>query len=92
MLYRVPRRLLARKGAAPSTLDMAHPAPAFEPVQVRVQETYRKRSIECITYLASEQATQPFAVFPAEQRRLDSFRFSLGSTMYEPVVRVSTPR
>ncbi len=73
MLYRVPQRLLGREGAAPSTLDNAHPAPAFAPVQVRVQETYRKRSIECITYLASEQVTQTFAIFSAEQRRLDSF-------------------
>jgi len=73
MLYRVPRRLLRREGTAPSILDMAHPAPAFAPVQVRVQETYHKRSIECITYLASDQVTQAFAISPAEQRRLDSF-------------------
>ena len=73
MLYRVPQRLLAREGAAPSALDNAHPTPAFASVQVRVQETYRKRSIECITYLASAQVTQAFAVISAEQHRLDSF-------------------
>jgi hypothetical protein len=72
ILYRVPRRLLAPAVTTPSALDIAHPAPAFAPLQIHVQEIYRKRSIECIAYTASEPAGRGIAVLPPEQRRLDS--------------------
>ncbi len=72
VLYRIPRRLLERTGQAHSRLDLAHPIPLFAPINVMAQETYRKREVQCITYLATVHAGRAFAVFPAEQRRLDS--------------------
>lgn len=70
ILYRVPRRLLQREGTVPARLDSVHSTPAFAPVTIRAQETYRNRSIECVTYIASESNSQAFAVLPPEQRRL----------------------
>jgi hypothetical protein len=67
ILYRVPRRLLARAGSAPAPLDFAHPTPAFVPAWVRAQEMYRNRTIDCITYMASRSAID----LHARQIRLD---------------------
>lgn len=72
VLYRIPHRLLERAGQAHSRLDLAHPIPLFAPVTVTAQETYRKREVPCVTYMATSHAGRAFAVFPAEQRRLDS--------------------
>jgi hypothetical protein len=42
-------------------------------VQVRARETYRKRFVECITYIASEPESQGYSIYPPEQRPLDNF-------------------
>jgi hypothetical protein len=72
VLYRIPRRLLEREGQAHSALDLAHPIPLFAPYNVTAQEIYRKREVQCITYTAASHAGRAFAIFSAEQRRLDS--------------------
>ena len=56
ILYRIPRRLAEQNGPEPSVLDKAHAARLFTAIPVTAQETYRKRAVQCITYMLSETA------------------------------------
>lgn len=61
VLYRVPRRFLEADGDRPAALDNVHGAPYFKPLAVSVQETYRQRAIDCITYVIARGAQAPSA-------------------------------
>lgn len=54
VLYRIPRKLAEQRGSEPSRLDKAHAAHLFGAVPVVVQEVYRKRVVQCVTYMLSE--------------------------------------
>ena len=56
ILYRIPRRLAEQNSPEPSVLDKAHAARLFTAIPVTAQETYRKRAVQCITYVLSETA------------------------------------
>ena len=57
ILYRIPRRLIEQSGAEPSALDEAHAAYPFRATPFVVQEVYRKRAVQCITYMISASET-----------------------------------
>ena len=54
VLYRIPRRLVESDSSEPSALDKAHSASQFIATPVTAQDVYRKRSIQCITYMLAE--------------------------------------
>jgi hypothetical protein len=56
ILYRIPRRLAEQNSPESSALDKAHAAYQFIATPVIAQEVYRKRSIQCITYMLAETA------------------------------------
>ena len=56
ILYRIPRQLAEQNGPEPSVLDKAHAARLFTAIPVTAQEVYRKRAVQCITYMLSETA------------------------------------
>jgi cation transport regulator ChaC len=64
VLYRVPRKLAEPLGSEPSMLDKAHASHLFSAVPVVAQEMYRKRAVQCVTYMFSETADKDF-VLPA---------------------------
>ena len=72
ILYRIPRRLTERRNGELSMLDRLHLASHFEPREVIVHETYRKRNISCITYVASAVARQQFRLLPKERQGIDN--------------------
>jgi len=72
ILYRIPQRLTEQAGEAPSMLDNALAGGSFKAVNVVAHETYRKRAVPCITYMASAIAQQESALTEAEQQQLDS--------------------
>lgn len=51
VLYRIPRHLAEQNGHEPSALDKAHAAYQFTATSVIAQEVYRKRAVQCITYI-----------------------------------------
>ncbi len=57
ILYRIPRRLTEQSGAEPSALDEAHTAYPFTATPVVAQEMYRKRPVQCTTYMLSASET-----------------------------------
>jgi hypothetical protein len=57
ILYRIPRRLSEPSGAEPSALDKAHAAYPFTATPVVAQEMYRKRPVQCTTYMLSASET-----------------------------------
>ena len=61
VLYRIPRRLTEQRGSEPSMLDNAHTAHLFRAVPVVAQEMYRKRTVQCVTYIPSESGRKDFA-------------------------------
>lgn len=69
ILYRIPRRLTRRQGQERSALEQVHAVPMCEPLEVCVQETYRKREVTCLTYVASDFARQYFHLLPPEKQR-----------------------
>lgn len=71
VLYRIPRRLTERDGHAPSILDNALAAGPFKAVNVMAHETYRKRAVPCITYMASVIAQQESALTETAPLQLD---------------------
>jgi hypothetical protein len=56
VLYRIPRRLAEQNGPESSILDWAHVAYQFTATPVIALELYRKRAVQCITYMLSEIA------------------------------------
>lgn len=66
VLYRIPRALTEQRGTEPSLLDNVHPAHLFTAIPVVVQEVYRKRPVQCITYLHSESQFNDFVSSPVE--------------------------
>ena len=70
VLYRIPQRLTEQAGEAPSVLDKALAGSSFKAVNVVAHETYRKRAVPCITYMAEAIAQQESVLTEAEQ--LDS--------------------
>lgn len=68
-LYRIPRRLTRRQGQERSALEQVHSVPMSEPLNVHVQEMYRKREVECLTYVASDFARQYVHLLPPEKQR-----------------------
>ena len=60
VLYRIPRRLAEQTGSEPSALDRAYAAYQFTATPVIAQEVYRKRAVQCITYMLSETARKDF--------------------------------
>jgi hypothetical protein len=61
ILYRIPRLLAEQNGAGLSVLDKVHGANQFTATPVVVEEIYRKRMIQCITYMLSETARKGLA-------------------------------
>jgi hypothetical protein len=61
VLYRIPRRLAEQNGPELSALDKAHAANQFTATPVVAQEIYRKRMVQCITYMLSETAQKDLA-------------------------------
>lgn len=72
VLYRIPRRLIERRNRELSMLDKLHLTAQFEPQEVVVHEVYRKRNIDCITYIASATARQQFHLLPKDQQVVDN--------------------
>ncbi|HEY6542364.1 MAG TPA: hypothetical protein VIZ18_15575 [Ktedonobacteraceae bacterium] len=66
VLYRIPRKLAEERGSEPSMLDKAHAAHLFRAVPVVVQEMYRKRAVQCVTYMLSETDRKDFVAPPLE--------------------------
>src|ERR1700676_4688480 len=56
ILYRIPRHLAEQNGTESSALDKAHAAYQFTATPVTAYEVYRKRAVQCITYMLSETA------------------------------------
>ena len=56
ILYRIPRHLAEQNGTESSALDKAHAAYQFTATPVTAHEVYRKRAVQCITYMLSETA------------------------------------
>lgn len=54
VLYRIPRRLTERRGSELSLLDRVHAAHLYRAVPVVVQEMYRRRAVQCVTYVPGE--------------------------------------
>ena len=67
VLYRIPRSLAEQRAAESSLLDRVHAAHLFRAVSVIVQEIYRKRAVQCVTYLPSETARNDFVSSPLEE-------------------------
>ena len=68
VLYRIPRRLTEQEAEAPSILDNALAADPFKAINVVAYETYRKRAVPCITYMATANAQQEAALTGTEQQ------------------------
>lgn len=58
VLYRIPRRLAEQSGPHPSVLDNVYAARLFKATPVIVQEMYRKRMVQCTTYMLPETASK----------------------------------
>lgn len=71
ILYRVPHRLLETDDGRPSILDTVHGASYFKPMLVSVQETYRKRAIDCVTYVIDARDTQEQSLLAGTSPLLD---------------------
>ena len=56
ILYRIPRQLTEQDSSGHSALDEAHAALPFTATPVVAQEMYRKRAVQCITYMLVEIA------------------------------------
>ena len=71
ILYRIPRRLSEKSGSESSVLDRVHAAYPCIATPVIVLETYRKRPVQCITYMLAETARKSAMPFPPLEARLD---------------------
>jgi cation transport regulator ChaC len=71
VLYRIPRRLTEQNGEAPSILDNALATRPFKAVNVMAHETYRKRAVPCITYMALDIVQQEATLTETELLQLD---------------------
>ena len=69
ILYRIPRRLNEKSASEPSILDRVHAAYPCIATPVIVLETYRKRPVQCITYMLLETARR--SAFSPVEARLD---------------------
>ena len=66
VLYRIPRRLAEQRGTEPSMLDRVHAAHLFRAVPIVVQEMYRKRAVQCVTYMPAETGRRDFVSSPQQ--------------------------
>lgn len=64
VLYRIPRKLTEQRGSEPSLLDKAHSPHFFSAVPVVAQEMYRKRAVQCVTYMLPETSRKDFVSHP----------------------------
>ena len=71
VLYRIPRRLTGQGGSEPSLLDKAHVAHRFSAVPLVVQEMYRMRAVQCITYMLSENGCKDYVSSAPVEAQLD---------------------
>ncbi|HLH60832.1 MAG TPA: gamma-glutamylcyclotransferase family protein [Ktedonobacteraceae bacterium] len=71
ILYRIPRCLAERNGEELSLLDKIHGATVFAPLEVTVQEIYRKRAVTCLTYIApiTRQGQSPWSPSQYQEMR-----------------------
>ena len=77
MLYRVPRRCVESRDEEAALLDVAHaatpPDGLFERLEVMVHDAYRRRDIDCITYIASAAARNAFHLLSRDKQIPDPF-------------------
>ncbi len=71
VLYRIPRKLTEPRGSELSLLDTAHAAHVYRAVPVVVQEMYRRRAVQCVTYVACETERNDGIAMPLA-RQFDS--------------------
>ncbi|HLX57468.1 MAG TPA: hypothetical protein VKR83_10610 [Ktedonobacteraceae bacterium] len=88
ILYRIPRRLAEQSGQEPSALDRAHAAYPFTATPAVAQEVYRKRQVQCITYMLSEAALKDQARLSPAALHLDH---SYGRRLFEIARRQQLP-
>ena len=69
ILYRVPRRVTERDSDEPSLLERVHATKVFVPLEVTVQELYRKREVTCLTYIAPVTVQRRIDWLSPEQER-----------------------
>ncbi len=65
VLYRVPQSLTQARGGEPALLDIVHVQPQsnIQAMHVVVRESYRNRTLSCITYIWQDTTTlQPFSI------------------------------
>ncbi|HJT55141.1 MAG TPA: gamma-glutamylcyclotransferase family protein [Ktedonobacteraceae bacterium] len=72
ILYRVPRRVTERDGDEPALLERVHAAKVFVPLEVTVQELYRKREVTCLTYIAPVTVQRRIDWLSPEQEKPES--------------------
>ena len=71
VLYRIPLKLTEQNGSELSVLDKAHYKHLFSALPVVVQETYRKRTVQCVTYVLPETGHKDFISHAPREARFD---------------------
>ncbi|HKV58670.1 MAG TPA: hypothetical protein VJO32_10320 [Ktedonobacteraceae bacterium] len=71
ILYRIPRRLIEKGNSEPSALDRVHAGYPCTATPVIVLETYRKRPIQCTTYMLAKTARKSTVSLPPVEAHLD---------------------
>ncbi|HEU0000730.1 MAG TPA: gamma-glutamylcyclotransferase [Ktedonobacteraceae bacterium] len=71
ILYRIPRKLSEKSDSEPSVLDLVHATYPSIATPVTVLEMYRKRPVQCVTYMLSEAARKSAPAFSPPGVHLD---------------------
>ncbi len=71
ILYRIPRHLAEQNGTESSALDKAHAAYQFTATPVIAHEVYRKRAVQCITYMLTETARKELVLSAPVEAHFD---------------------